>query len=132
MAPVFALAALLAMAPLASAAETNSTALAWHCTQQFDRDFNIECIPKSAGATAAIDDLTAPASPSRNAGPAGHDMRPVAARGNAEVFSTRAWRVPLYSRPANAQAVSRLLESVLCDRLPDCTVHYAMDGSGNR
>jgi hypothetical protein len=55
-------------------------------------------------------------------------MRPVAARGMPEVFSTKAWRIPLYSQPANPVAVSQLLESVLCGGAPRCTVSYDSGG----
>jgi len=106
------------------AATDAASGIAWRCTQEFDSYYSVQCIPNQ---TAAGDAPLRPPAEARASAPHGfgaHDMRPVAARGDAEVFSTRAWRIPLYTRPGDAQAVSRLLEAVLCDNVPQCTVHY--------
>lgn len=117
--------ACLAFAGTTTAAEPTLNSLEWQCTQQFDAYFNVECVPQSVNAVPMGDSQAPALPPQRNSSPAGHDMRPVAARGNAEVFSTRAWRIPLFTRPANETTVARLLESVLCENVPACTVHYA-------
>ena len=105
----------------------------WRCVQEQDEDFHILCVPQplrrnegapspGAGAgNAPVPDLS-----SRGAEPLpqGRDLRPLALRGAEEVFSTPAWRLPLYKRPSNPLEVGRLLEAVLCGGVPRCTVSY--------
>ena len=100
----------------------------WACNQEHDAYFHVSCVPQRTRADTA----TAPADTlrERDAAPVahGHDMRPVTLRGEAEVFSTRAWRIPLYSQPASAASAAGLLETVLCGGAADCRVDYADDG----
>jgi hypothetical protein len=115
-----ALAAGLVAANIAGAAPADGTGINWACTQERDAYFHVNCVPQSmrVDEPAPHSDMTAP--------PAGvSDMRPVAARGNAEVFSTKAWRMPLYTQPSGAAAVKTLLEAVLCGPVPDCAVTYS-------
>jgi len=92
--------------------------LRWSCTQQTDEQFHVACVPASLGPNA---------DPSRGGAATqslARDMRPVAQRGDAEVFSADAWRVPLHSRPTDPAFVQTLLESVLCGKHASCTVQY--------
>ncbi len=108
--------------PVHAAADAAS-GIAWRCTQKFDSYYSVQCIPTQTGSgDAPPRPLAAPRGGASGFG--AHDMRPVAARGTAEVFSTKAWRIPLYTRPGDTSAVSQLLEAVLCDNVPQCTVQY--------
>ena len=122
-------------APAASALdEATPAGILWTCIQEHDAYFEVSCVPQRARADNAAAPADAPRerAPSRGdaapqgSGPAfsGRDMRPVTARGEAEVFSTRAWRIPLYSRPGNPTSIAGLLKSVLCGTEPQCTVSY--------
>jgi hypothetical protein len=127
---------------VAGAQALNETAgMQWRCLQEEDQDFHILCVPRpivqdGAGTAPAPDagsgvDGTASASssdsnrvdaiPPPSDGP---DLRPLALRGAKEVFSARAWRLPLYGKPSNPQEVVKLLEVVLCGGVPRCTVVY--------
>lgn len=99
--------------------------LDWRCVQEFDEHYHVLCRPQAEiAAESAADALarraatTAP--PSR-----APDPRPVAQRGEAEVFSAEAWRVPLHAPPSDSAHVVELLDSVLCGRRARCTIHYA-------
>jgi hypothetical protein len=82
----------------------------------------------SLGILAA--DLTAPEPARKNASLwRGRDLRPVAMRGHDEVFSSDAWRIPLFARPADPLAVTRLLESALCGDVIYCKVSYGVGGA---
>ena len=114
--------------------DANSTGIVWTCSQEHDAYFHVSCVPQHArvrNEAAPADslrerELARGEAAARQSNPAfhGHDMRPVAARGEPEVFSTRAWRVPLYSQPGKPAAVAGLLESVLCGAESNCTVTY--------
>ncbi len=111
----------------------------WKCMQENDEYFHIRCIPLPV-PTAAMDasalrlglaaDLGPPETP-RNGVPLwrGRDLRPVAMRGHDKVFSADVWRIPLFTRPADPLAVTRLLESVLCGEAPHCKVNYGTGGA---
>lgn len=111
--------ALATMAPLTHAAEpAPAGALRWQCMQRSDAQHSVACLPTWAMAGRA--DMSLVATPSRP----GPEMRPVAERGAAEVFSADAWIVPLHAAPTDPARVAALLQSVLCGRQPDCRVSY--------
>ncbi len=101
-----------------------AAAIAWHCSQEADASFQVLCVPRQADADTA----TAVPAPPVTPGTAGvtpfADMRPVAQRGDAEVFSAPAWRIPLHARPTDIDMVRQLLKSVLCGTHPACGVSY--------
>lgn len=101
----------------------NAAALAWHCEQQFDAAFHVLCTPQAQVGIAAAAGVQAP---TPTAGPArwAAEKLPVAQRGDAEVHSAPAWRVPLHAKPAQRERVEELLQSVLCGTRPGCAVHY--------
>ena len=105
--------------------QPQATPLAWQCVQEFDQFFHVLCAPRAPAVAVAGDPVMAPAAKVETAGlhPAA-DMRPVAQRGDPEVFSAEAWRVPLHSAPSDPARVTVLLESVLCGTRPACTVRY--------
>jgi hypothetical protein len=115
-------------APAASALDDAAPArIVWTCIQEHDAYFEVSCVPQRSRPDNAAAPADAPRKRApQGSGPAfsGRDMRPVTARGEAEVFSTRAWRIPLYSRPGNPTAIAGLLKSVLCGTEPQCTVSY--------
>lgn len=110
----------------------------WRCMQQHDERYEVACIPRpvrpadldeAAFAARFRDAILRDRGDNGTRGGAvpvftGRDMRPVTARGMAAVFSGEAWLVPLFVRPANPAAVTRLLEAVLCDPTVRCTVTY--------
>ena len=102
----------------------DAAALAWHCEQQFDAGFHVFCTPQSqapgAAAATAVQAEAPTTAPARWAA----EKLPVAQRGDAEVHSAPAWRVPLHARPAERERVEELLQSVLCGARPGCAVHY--------
>jgi hypothetical protein len=111
----------------------------WKCMQETDKDFHIRCIPlpiPSGSTDSSIVPFRNPAAglavpvAERSGIPLwrGRDLRPVAMRGHEEVFSAEAWRMPLFARPADPTAVTRLLESVLCGETPRCRVSYGAGG----
>lgn len=106
------------LSPLPAAAQEASVtkALAWHCTQEMDAAFHVLCVPRiaEAGSPAAPD---APPGVSLN-------LMPVAQRGDAEVMSADAWRIPLHVRPGDPVFVTTLLKSVLCGKRAACDVSY--------
>lgn len=114
--------AAVVVAALSAGARAESAALSWRCVQEFDEHFHMLCIPHRGEADAGSHSgaAEAPAATSR----AGLDMRPVAQRGDAEVFSADAWRVPLHSKPSDRALVNELLQSVLCGTRPACSVRY--------
>jgi hypothetical protein len=107
--------------------EAPAIGVTWTCSQELDAYAHVSCIPQRATA----DNPNTPAAALREGDtpPAahGHDMRPVALRGDAEVFSTRAWRIPLYSQPVNTASAASLLKSVLCGDATGCSVNYTND-----
>jgi hypothetical protein len=107
----------------AGCARVEAMGVAWDCVQEMDERYHVLCVPRPAGAVeAGAAALPVNVHPARL--PGGPDTRPVALRGAPEVFSAAAWRVPLYARPADAGAVTRLLESVLCGEATYCMVRY--------
>jgi hypothetical protein len=114
---------ILALTPvIAHAEETGAqgAAIAWRCVQEFDESFNVLCSPAHVGN--ARPEMTPMADEGAQRYPL--DRLPVAQRGDAEVFSTKAWRVPLHSRPNDTSMVEELLKSVLCGKRPECNVEY--------
>lgn len=112
-------AVLATAAPLANGAPV----LNWHCVQEFDGAFHVRCTPH-----AAHQDPGAPVQ--GQVTDSGADLAvdarlPVAQRGDAEVYSADAWRVPLHVPPRDPRHVEALLQSVLCGTRMACTVRYA-------
>jgi hypothetical protein len=98
--------------------------LDWHCVQEFDAGFHFLCRPRSMRDAEAVSDTAASNAPATSAQHRAPDLRPVAQRGDGEVFSAEAWRVPLHARPTDRAHVVQLLDSVLCSARARCTVHY--------
>lgn len=108
----------------------------WKCVQEHDEQFHIACIARPArGDSLTLELLLGDvvwADASGDAGPQsisvrafrGLDLRPVATREAAAVFSPSPWRVPLYAPPSNTTAVIQLLQAVLCGSALGCTVSY--------
>jgi hypothetical protein len=110
----------------------------WRCMQEQDEDFNILCVPRRLGKDDSVTTPSPGAGVESSGGmpipdtrigsaealPSGRDLRPLALRGTQEVFSASAWRLPLYRRPTNPLAVTRLLDTVLCGGVARCTVTY--------
>ena len=117
---------LAAALPLAAAAQSGPPPLAWQCTQEYDSSFHVLCVPRSLPAAAVPRDEPALPVPRLEPWPlqGSADMRPVAQRGDAEVFSADAWRVPLHAAPSDPSRVIALLESVLCGKRTECSVRY--------
>ena len=98
--------------------------LAWQCSQELDPSFQVLCFPHlTAEALEGRSPIGAPAPREAAQGWRG-DMRPVAQRGDVEVFSAEAWRVPLHAAPSDPVMVRTLLQSVLCGKRPACSVLY--------
>jgi hypothetical protein len=102
----------------------------WRCVQEHDAYFHVQCVPRAdslddfRAATPILDAEQEPAM-ARDAAFRERDTRPVAMREADEVFSTAAWRVPLYARPSDVREVTRLLAAVLCGEAPRCSVTWA-------
>lgn len=124
---VFAMHAGLAAGP-ADANAPHPAMIAWHCTQEADAAFHILCVPRQSDMATAAPPFV-PTATARTGGASSlAEMRPVAQRGDAEVFSAPAWRLPLHSRPTDGEMVRQLLKSVLCGTHPACSVNYANEG----
>jgi hypothetical protein len=106
-------------ADIAAEIAAESAAIAWRCVQEFDESFHVLCLPVQVSTAH-----TALTSGAEGAQQVPLNRLPVAQRGDTEVFSTKAWRVPLHSRPKDASMVVELLKSVLCGKHPDCKVEY--------
>lgn len=119
---LLAVAAAACVAVPATAADTAPAGVAWSCVQETDAYFHVRCMPQRTAAPGDATPAPLPVEPA----PAGrgHDLRPVSARGEAEIYSTRAWRIPLYSPPARPAQVAALLSAVLCGEARDCSVAY--------
>lgn len=104
--------------PLTAAAQdvTATKALAWHCTQEMDAAFHVLCVPRIA-------ETGSPATPDAPPG-VSLNLMPVAQRGDSEVMSADAWRIPLHVRPSDPAFVTTLLKSVLCGKRAACDVSY--------
>ncbi|MDO9092337.1 MAG: hypothetical protein Q8R98_26860 [Rubrivivax sp.] len=111
-------------ASAAAAGQPQAAAIAWHCTQEADASFHVLCVPRQAEAGAPDAAPAATAAPGTAGLAAFADMRPVAQRGDTEVYSAPAWRVPLHARPTDIDMVQQLLKSVLCGTHPSCRVSY--------
>lgn len=118
----------VAALPLQAAAQSQPPLppLAWQCTQEHDVQFHVLCVPYLPPATARPSDWPLAAASRFDPPPlnVAADMRPVAQRGDSEVFSAEAWRVPLHAAPSDPSRVTALLESVLCGHRTDCSVRY--------
>jgi hypothetical protein len=115
-----------AAAEVAAAAELGrigASPISWHCVQEHDEAFNVLCAPRMAASDTDAAPVPVPTWTAA-AGATAADMRPVAQRGDAEVFSASAWRVPLHSEPTDPTLVETLLKSVLCGVHPACSVAY--------
>lgn len=124
------LALLLTVAPLGALADDREgpAPLVWNCVQEYDASFHVLCMPRLAGKAAtglhadgSGEDSSDDAAPT----PRWTNMTPVAQRGDAEVMSTQAWRVPLHVAPRDMTKVGALLESALCGKRDHCSVRYA-------
>jgi len=120
--PAIALVVSAISSSFAAAGEISPLGVEWRCVQQFDEYFHVVCAPRPSGfgsvAPEASDDIF------KASRPGAREMRPVAERGLAEVFAADAWSVPLYSRPRDMLKVNQLLQSVLCNNAPRCSVSY--------
>lgn len=122
-----ALSVVAAALPLGASAQSEGRGpppLSWHCVQEFDEHANVACIARvrsDSSADVAPETAAMPAAFPRRGGV---DLRPVAQRGDAAVFSFEAWRVPLLVPPVDLEHVELLLRSVLCGRRPACMVSY--------
>jgi hypothetical protein len=121
-----------------AADQAGTAGIDWKCVQEQDEYFHVLCVPRPArpeqprapeavtpgadGGSSALEER--PSNGETGTAKFGRDMRPVAARGAAEVFSARAWRLPLYARSRAPDAVKRLLETVLCGDVQRCSVTY--------
>lgn len=115
----------LGLLPWAAAAQdvAAAPALAWRCVQQTDAAFHVLCVPRmQVGASPHLD-----ATPAMRPG-VNVNMLPVAQRGDAEVMSADAWRIPLHVQPRDPQLVAQLLKSVLCGTRAACDVQYGAQG----
>lgn len=100
--------------------------LVWQCAQEFDEIFHVLCAPRRPENDSGTPVPSAEPATATAAGTQALHRLPVAQRGDPEVFSARAWRVPLHSQPTDQQMVRALLNSVLCGTHPACSVQYAM------
>lgn len=118
-------------------ADHNGMILRWTCVQQYDQSFYVRCIPRIDGASPGAfpvrgatlfweDILAQPLTTWRTVGLIA-DTRPVAMRSNDEIFSGKAWYVPLHSRPTDPANVMLVLQSALCGARTYCRVTYRLD-----
>lgn len=116
-------AGMLPSTPALAQAPSQARVLAWHCLQQDDAAFHVLCVPRMwpAHAPEAATEVNPPG--------VNVNMLPVAQRGDAEVMSTQAWRIPLHVRPSDPAHVTVLLQSVLCGKRSQCEVSYGASGS---
>lgn len=94
----------------------------WRCMQQYDENFHVLCIPEQSGAGSVAAEATGgivKASLAR-----GGNMRAVAGTDLTDAFFTTDHRVPLYAPPRDKRMIGELLQMVLCDKAPRCTVIY--------
>lgn len=106
----------------AFARDMRPSGVEWRCVQQHDEAFNVLCFPKPTGFGSAA--LEAPAPIVKASLPGKVEMRPVAERGLEDVFAEDAWSVPLHSPPRDMVMVNQLLQSMLCNTAPNCSVSY--------
>jgi len=106
----------------ASAQNMTQLGVEWQCVQQRDESFNVLCFPKPTGFGRVA--LEAPGEFVKTSRPGSRDMRSVAERGLDEVYSSDAWSVPLHSPPRDMVMVRQLLQAVLCNTAPSCSVNY--------
>ena len=113
--------------PVAGIAQTaNLSVLYWECFQQFDDQYHVHCVPRRHEMHEPVSVIPVfPAGEYLSGSSGARNIRPVAQRGDAEIFSVTAWRVPLYSLPLDTLFVAELLRSVLCGRSAACGVSYA-------
>lgn len=126
--PAVAAAMMFAALPAAALAQgAVPGALQWDCTQQYDQQFHVRCVPRRPEALAEPQHAADPA-PMRVAatGPRARDLRPVAYRDEAEVFGVPAWNVPLHAPPLDAEFATQLLRAVLCGKVPACEIRYSL------
>lgn len=101
--------------------------LSWDCVQESDDRFHVRCVPRllntEPSAPVAFD---YPLQERPGELVRARDLRPVAHRSEAEVFSVPAWRVPLYAPPLDDSFVIVLLRSVLCGKAAGCEVNYVL------
>ena len=113
--------------PVAGFAQTTVlSALYWECFQQFDDQYHVHCVPRRHEMHELVSVIPVfPVAGYLTGSSGGRNIRPVAQRGDAEIFSVAAWRVPLYSLPMDTIFVAELLRSVLCGSTAACEVSYA-------
>lgn len=120
-------------------ADREGMILRWTCMQQYDKSFNARCIPRIDGASpgafpvrgAALfwEDILGQPHATWRAVRLIPDTRPVAMRSNDEIFSGKAWYVPLHSRPTDPANVMLVLQSALCGARTYCRVTYRLDAN---
>lgn len=101
--------------------------LSWQCEQLFDELFHVHCVPRHADdGERRVTPVAGAANQASGSAGLRRDLRPVAHRGDTEVFAMPAWRVPLYALPLDAAFTVELLRAVLCGRVTACDVHYTL------
>ena len=113
--------AAVCLLPLSAVAQEAAApnVLAWHCVQESDAAFHVLCVPRMGGSENISRNTVAATAHGVNL-----NLLPVAQRGDAEVMSADAWRIPLHVRPSDTSFVTTLLKSVLCGKHVACAVSY--------
>lgn len=104
-----------------SAQDVSPLGVEWQCVQQYDEYYHILCIPRPTGDSVAPKtrgDIV------KASLPGGGNLRADAERGLTEVLSAEARSVPMFAQPKDKVMVGLLLETVLCDSAPRCSVSY--------
>jgi hypothetical protein len=106
----------------AAAHDISPLGVEWQCIQQYDESFNVLCIPEPA-----IPGDVAPEAPGGRIETSllrAGDLRPAARRGLTKEFFETDQSVPLHVPPRDKAKVNYLLQMVLCDSAPRCSVNY--------
>ncbi len=99
--------------------------LVWDCAQRYYEPYPVRCTPRQEGGDPNATAWHRRVTPLQRARQVrSPDLRPVAQRGEAEVFAVAAWDVPLHALPLDGVFVVELLRSVLCGRVPACEINY--------
>ena len=94
----------------------------WQCLQQYDEKFHVLCVPEQTGVgSVAPEALGGMVKTSLSRG--GH-MRPLAGTDLRDEFFSTDQKVPLFAPPRDRVMIRDLLQQVLCDQAPRCSVIY--------